>query len=114
MTEPEKAELRALEAELPQLLLSGDESSRGRLRQYQALRTIQEHEAYAQTGSCSHAIVNGDNYGESCATCGERLRGYGFQATHADCRHAFQPDPLEPGLQLCIFCQRQQLPSDPP
>lgn len=53
---------------------------------------------------CLHLHIIGDNYGTTCADCGEPLAGYGYWAEGSrTCIHQWEPDG-EDG-EICVFCQ---------
>ena len=54
--------------------------------------------------SCPHNRKIGDNYGMTCADCGEVLEGYGeFARTRPkECLHRWEPMP---GYEVCAYCE---------
>jgi hypothetical protein len=50
---------------------------------------------------CDHPVIIGDNYGESCAVCGEILSGFGYNAESNYCSH--QWTKCEYG-EICLYC----------
>lgn len=73
--------------------------------EYSALQELQDKETYLLTGKCDHNINIGDNYGESCKVCSERLKGYGYHSNHKDCLHEWHPLGEN---QICYFCETIQ------
>lgn len=57
---------------------------------------------------CTHPMIQGDNYGETCMVCGEVLSGYGFWAEGSrECHHKFLPSGEE-GYEVCIYCEMER------
>lgn len=64
--------------------------------------------------TCKHLHRVGDNYGESCADCGEQLSGYGWGGWFGSrltgnekCIHLFAPiGDSEDSGKMCIYCQK--------
>lgn len=53
--------------------------------------------------TCPHHSVVGDNYGETCADCGEVLAGYGYFAEGSRvCKHRWLQDGN--GF-VCLYCE---------
>ena len=53
---------------------------------------------------CGHPILQGDDYGESCGVCKERLAGYGyFEPYKKDCLHNYIPTENS-DYEICIYC----------
>jgi hypothetical protein len=60
---------------------------------------------------CDHLRKVGDNYGESCADCGEQLSGYGYGGWfginingNRTCIRLFSPVG-DDGAKICIYCE---------
>ena len=51
---------------------------------------------------CNHPHIIGDNYGETCAVCGEILAGFGYFAQSRICKHKWVNS--EYGL-ICLYCE---------
>ena len=54
---------------------------------------------------CSHPIRQGDNYGESCQVCGERLASYGYWGSHRDCLHHYSSIGDGSEYEFCMYCE---------
>ena len=54
---------------------------------------------------CDHPIRQGDNYGESCQVCGERLAGYGYWGAHRDCLHQYASMGDDSEYEFCMYCE---------
>ena len=55
---------------------------------------------------CPHDRTRGDNYGQTCADCGQVLGGYGFWGDgRKTCLHRFVPSH-DPRYVECLYCQR--------
>lgn len=59
---------------------------------------------------CNHNNQIGDNYGLSCADCGEQLRGYGYGGFFGanllpgtSCKHQFLD--TGDGYEACLYCE---------
>ena len=57
--------------------------------------------------SCPHNNIVGDNYGETCADCGEQISGMGEFASQRSngCLHKFVDG-------ICIYCEGRQFHED--
>lgn len=54
---------------------------------------------------CQHLRTIGDNYGETCADCGEPLRGFGEWAEGSrECLHGLWYDNRD-GTETCGYCE---------
>lgn len=54
---------------------------------------------------CDHLVRQGDNYGESCHICGERLAGFGYWGKHNDCLHHYVSMGEDSEYELCMYCE---------
>jgi hypothetical protein len=61
--------------------------------------------------NCKHPRIVGDNYGESCADCGEQLRGFGYGGWFgrnltgtATCIHLWAPLG-DSDQMVCVYCE---------
>lgn len=62
---------------------------------------------------CKHLVIIGDNYGDSCADCGEQLSGYGYGGFFGinltgqeTCFHTWSPiGGEEDSAKICIYCE---------
>ena len=63
--------------------------------------------------SCPHSSKVGDNYGMTCADCGEVLEGYGNwgEGSRHCMEHRFVSNP-EDTYETCIYCQHEQVKSE--
>ncbi len=54
--------------------------------------------------NCPHNSYFGDNYGTTCATCGQVLSGYGYWAEGSQtCQHQYLSDG--DGSLVCAYCE---------
>lgn len=60
---------------------------------------------------CKHSRIVGDNYGSSCANCGQQLSGYGYGGFFGrnlngkeSCIHLWSPIG-EGGAAVCVYCE---------
>lgn len=52
--------------------------------------------------ACSHPVVVGDKYGESCEICGFHIKGFGYGGRDRPlCKHSFY---VESSVKACIYC----------
>ena len=62
---------------------------------------------------CQHNVKIGDNYGMSCAECGQVLEGYGCWAEgSATCNHIWGYCPENEKYEQCIYCEFTRLKED--
>lgn len=53
---------------------------------------------------CDHNSTIGDNYGVTCADCGQVLSGYGYWGEGSTtCQHEYLPDGN--GNLVCLYCE---------
>ena len=62
---------------------------------------------------CTHPSRIGDNHGETCMVCGEKLSGYGhFARQGAPCLHQWiscGPGGGEgEGYEICLYCEQMR------
>jgi len=55
---------------------------------------------------CPHSRQIGDNAGQTCLDCGERLAGYGYRASRRSCLHSWLPFGDESGGEICPYCEK--------
>ena len=72
-----------------------------------ALRELEAKVSLIRSGdmACGHPIRQGDNYGESCQACGERLAGYGYWGSHRDCLHQYASMGDDSEYEFCMYCE---------
>lgn len=66
--------------------------------------------------NCKHPRIAGDNYGETCLECGEKISGYGYGGwfgvnfdNRLQCIHRFvAAGDGEDAGKICIYCQMWQ------
>lgn len=61
---------------------------------------------------CNHNNIVGDNYGQTCADCGQVLAGYGYWGSAGTCQHQWVRDEDGKG-QTCLYCERWEPVSEP-
>jgi len=69
--------------------------------------TLKEGDHMKTTGQneCNHIAIIIDNYGETCAICGEVLAGFGYwQKGSRQCRHKWLP--YGEGQEKCPYCEQ--------
>lgn len=62
--------------------------------------------------TCQHKNRMGDNYGETCLDCGERVKGYGYGGwfgqylVPVECIHLFMPAGDDGAkFEICLYCE---------
>lgn len=61
---------------------------------------------------CDHHLTIGDNYGVTCATCGEVLEGFGVWTSSLTCLHdRVKYGEGDEAICICIYCEETR-PAD--
>ena len=66
--------------------------------------------------NCSHDYIIGDNYGQTCQTCGKIVAGFGYGGWFGSrltgttqCIHLWQPlGDDKAKFEICMYCEQER------